>query len=209
MEMSLCGAGYRFMSYLTERSKLTDPARRVLLVSGSLHAALFGSVAYPQSSGLRRLAMEVCVCVCVRVSESDDAALGIVLLSQLLRNYRRKDLDELSVHIKSHEQLKPSAVTAAGTVIANPHTHRCTQTVCVCLCASAGCVFCTPTEVPFPAHLQTPAFQQVLPRWFISVCTRHPCVCVCVCGARRLCPPPWTRSRICAASKCCGRQRCW
>lgn len=65
MEMSLCVAAYRFLSYVTEKGKLIDSSRKLVMVAGTLHAALFGSLAYPQSSGLRRLALEVCVCVCV------------------------------------------------------------------------------------------------------------------------------------------------
>ena len=114
MEMSLCMTAYRFLSAVAEKSRLTGICRQLLLSSGALHAALFASCIFPPSSGLRRLGLEVCDSM-----EGVDCTGSLIDLPcrsalQLLRNFRRKDLDDLSNHLKFHEKTGRTALTTTG-----------------------------------------------------------------------------------------------
>lgn len=199
MEYSLCTAAFRFLSHATDKSggKPSGTCRQLLLVSRTLHAALFASFVYPPSSGLRRLGLEVSdvrrlsnslilsavnqhvISKCLEWLRHQLALLLFIEshCSQLLRLFKRKDLEELSAHLKHSEMLAPSSVTSAGTLL------RCIVGV-LCLrprqlavslavdsliliqtqlfrAYFSGCVFCTPTSVPLPSHLLSPAFNQV------------------------------------------------
>ncbi len=90
MEMSLCSASLRFLSFIADKAKTSSACRQLFLVSGGIRASLFASAVYPPSSSLRRLAMEV------------------------VRHIRRRDLDELAQHVRMHDGLMPSAMTSAG-----------------------------------------------------------------------------------------------
>ena len=106
MEMSLCSASLRFLSFIADKAKMSSACRQLFLVSGGIRASLFASAVYPPSSSLRRLAMEV------------------------VRHIRRRDLDELAQHVRMHDGLLPSAMTSAGMHINVPYV----ALICIKLC---------------------------------------------------------------------------
>ncbi len=66
---SLAVAALRCLSHLTDKAKnVTTMHHRLVMASGALNVALFATAAYPVSTGLHRLALEVRLCLCSALS---------------------------------------------------------------------------------------------------------------------------------------------